>query len=89
VRLSNPTVLDENKPEVFLVYLVQTSKIVNKKHIYGNIARIKGAWPEILCVSILKYASQLDKAKEVGSDLALVEGVNAERLLAAIEGKFN
>jgi hypothetical protein len=30
----------------------------------------------------------VEKAKKFGDDLALVDGVNAERLTAAIEGKL-
>jgi hypothetical protein len=81
------TILGEKKPDVILVYLVQESGLDNEKGIYEIIAQIKSIWPDTLCVTILKYASQLEKAKEIGSDLALVDGVNAERLLAAIEGK--
>jgi len=41
-----------------------------------------------MCIAILKYPSQLEKAKESGADLALIDGVSAEQLLAALEGKY-
>jgi ribosomal protein RSM22 (predicted rRNA methylase) len=82
------TSLGEKKPDVILVYLVQESGLDNGKGPYEIIARVKDIWPDACCVAILKYAAQLEKAKEIGSDLALVDGVSAERLLAAIEGKL-
>lgn len=78
--------LGEKSPDVILVYLVQESESGDENSAYEIISRIKKIWPDALCVTILKYASQLNKAKEAGSDLALVDGVNAEKLLAAIEG---
>lgn len=81
-------ILDEKKPDVLLVYLVQESSIDNGNLVYKFITRIKNTWPYAECVTIVKYASQLEKAKEYGADLALVDGVNAERLLAAIEGQL-
>lgn len=81
-------ILGEKKPDVLLVYLVQESSLESDRDSYKIISQIKEIWPDALCVTILKYASQLEEAKEIGSDLALVEGVNAERLLAALEGKF-
>jgi len=45
-------------------------------------------WPDVMCIAILKYPSQLEKAKERGADLALIDGVSAEQLLAALEGKY-
>lgn len=82
------TILGENSPDVVLVYLVQEGRLGNGKDSFEIIHRIKEIWPEALCVSILKYTSQLEKAKESGADLALVDGASAERLLAALEGKL-
>ena len=82
------TTLGEKTPDVVLVYLVQESGLGDDECAYEIISRIKEIWPGALCVAILKYASQVDKAKETGSDLALVDGVNAKKLLAAIEGKL-
>ena len=81
-------ILGERKPDVILVYLVQESGLDNDKSALETISRIKKIWPDAWCVTILKYASQLEQAKESGSDFALVDGVSAERLLAAIEGKL-
>jgi DNA-binding NarL/FixJ family response regulator len=78
------TVLGTNKPDVLLVYLVQESRL--EKETFETLARIKKIWPDALCITIVNYASQLDIAKANGADLALVDGVNAERLSAAIEG---
>jgi hypothetical protein len=83
------TILGEKKPDVILIYLVQENGSHGGKAAYGLIARIKTTWPDALCLAIVKYASQLDKAREFGADLALVDGVNAEKLLAAIGGKSN
>jgi hypothetical protein len=82
------TILGEKKPDVLLVYLVQESGLDNGKDALGTIARIKDTWPDALYITIVKYASQLEKAKENGADLALIDGVNAERLLAALDGKL-
>lgn len=82
------TILGEKKPDVILAYLVQESESSGGKAAFEIIARIKNTWPDVLCIAVVKYASQLDKAKEIGADLALVDGVNAKRLLAAIEGEF-
>jgi DNA-binding NarL/FixJ family response regulator len=81
------SMLGKNKPDVLLVYLVKGSRSEHEKDVYETIARIKKYWPDAMCVSIVNYASQCEKAKENGADFALVDGVNAERLLAAIEGK--
>lgn len=82
------TILGEKKPDVILAYLVQESESSGGKAAFETIARIKITWPDVLFIAIVKYTSQLDKAKEIGADLALVDGANAKRLLAAIEGKF-
>lgn len=81
-------ILGERKPDAILVYFVHESAYDNDSGVYELISQIKSTWPDALLLTILKYASQLEKAKETGSDLALVDGVNAERLLAALEGKF-
>lgn len=93
--LASATSLDEllaklgtGKPDVVLIYLVRESGTEKGKPAYEVITRIKLLWPDSLCVTIVKYTSQLDTVKEIGADLALVEGVNAEKLLAAIEGKL-
>jgi hypothetical protein len=80
-------ILGEKKPDVILVYLVQESELDGGKAAYEIIAQIKITWPDVLGIAIIKYTSQLEKAKESGADLALVDGVSAERLLAAFEGK--
>jgi DNA-binding NarL/FixJ family response regulator len=80
-------VLGEKNPDVILVYLVWEGESGNEKGAFDVIARIKDIWPLSLCVTILKYTSQLENAKENGADLALVDGVDAEKLLAAIQGR--
>ena len=82
------TILGEKKPDVILVYLVQESGSDQGKSAYEIIARIKITWPDVLCIAVIKYASQLAKAKASGADLALIDGVSAERLIAALEGKL-
>ena len=82
------TILGERNPDVVLVYLVQERGLKSGKDAFEIITRLKNTWPENLCIAIVKYATHLDKAKEFGADLALVDGVNAERLLAAIEEKL-
>lgn len=81
-------ILGEKKPDVILVYLVQESGTDEGQTAYEIIARIKIAWPEAVCLAIIRYPSQLEKAKESGADLALLDGVSGERLLAAIEEKM-
>ena len=81
------SLLGEKKPDVLLVYFVQENESENGKPAYDTIVQIKNTWKDALCVTIVKYASQLENAKENGADLALVDGVNAEKLLAAIEGR--
>lgn len=81
------TVIGAGKPDVVLIYLVRENGLDTGKSTYEVITQIKKNWPESLCVTIVKYTSQLDQAKENGADLALVDGVNAQRLLAAIDGK--
>ncbi|MFL7870542.1 MAG: hypothetical protein ACK2U1_07720 [Anaerolineales bacterium] len=82
------TSLGEKKPDVVLVYLVPGNGENFDKLDCVTITRIKTTWPETFSVIIVKYPSQLEMALENGADLALVDGVNAQRLLAAIEGKF-
>lgn len=82
------TILGENKPDVFLIYLVEESGLKKDKPGYEIITRLKSLWPEGLCVAIVKYAPQLARVKECGADLALVDGVNGERLLSALGGKI-
>jgi DNA-binding NarL/FixJ family response regulator len=82
------TILGEKKPDVILVYLVQEHRLGSELEGFETIARIKNTWQDALCITIVEYTSQLEKAKANGADLALVDGVNAEKLLAAIEGKY-
>lgn len=82
------TILGEKKPDVFLVYPIMESGLKNDKSGYEIITHLKTIWPESLCVAIVKYAPQLARVKKCGADLALVEGVDAKRLLAAIGGKI-
>ncbi len=82
------SLLGEKKPDVLLVYFVQENEPKNGKPAYETIVQMKNIWPDALCVTIVKYASQLEQAKENGADLALIDGVNAEKLLAAIEGEL-
>jgi DNA-binding NarL/FixJ family response regulator len=83
------TMLGEKRPDVILVYLVKEDGIGNGNEVFETLTRIKNPWPEVLCVTIVKYTSQMEKVKEFGADLVLVDGVNAEKLLAAIEGKYS
>lgn len=80
-------VIGAEKPDVFLVYLVCESRGDKNKSPYEVISRIKVIYPESLCVTIVKYISQIEKVRKIGADLALIDGVSAEKLLAAIEGK--
>ena len=79
--------LGENLPNVVLVYLVQENVLESEWVDYEVIKQLKKTWTDAFCISIVKYASQAEKAKEAGADIALVDGANAERILAAIEGK--
>jgi hypothetical protein len=79
--------LCEAAPDGVLVYLVQEIRTDSENNVDDIITRIKTHWPGVLCIAIVKYASQLEKAKESGADIALVDGVSAERVLAALEGK--
>lgn len=82
------TMLGEEKPDVLLAYLVPQSESIEGTAAYETINRAKAAWPDALLISILKNSSQLEKAKDVGADLAFVDGVNARRLQAAIDGNL-
>jgi DNA-binding NarL/FixJ family response regulator len=76
------------KPDVLLIYLVRENGTENgEPYSFEVIARVKKIWPETLCVTIVKYLSQVENVKNMGADLALVDGVSAEKLLTAIEGK--
>lgn len=81
------TLLGEKKPDVILVYLVQHGDADEGTEVYEIIARIKSIWANCVCLAIIQYVWQLEKAKESGADLALLDGVSAERLLATLEGK--
>jgi len=83
------TLLGEKKPDVVLVYLVREHGPNCWESTYEIIIRTKKIWPDSMCVTIVKYTSQLEKAVENGADLALVDGVSAVRLLAALEMKFS
>jgi CheY-like chemotaxis protein len=78
----------ENQPDVILVYLVREGGLTGGMTVYETIASIKNKWPQVRCVAILKYVMQMEKAKESGADQVLLDGVSAERLLAAIEGNL-
>lgn len=81
--------LAEKSPDAILIYLVQECEAGSGTDAFKKINQLKTTWPDILRIAIVKYASQQEKAVEMGADLALVEGVSAERLLVAIEEKFN
>jgi DNA-binding NarL/FixJ family response regulator len=76
----------ERKPDIILVYLFSENGAHEEKDIYDAIVRIKNTWPRVWCVVIFKHSNQLEKSLSRGVDIALLDGVNAERLLAAIEG---
>jgi hypothetical protein len=82
------TTLCGDAPDGVLVYLVQEIGTESGNNNYEIIARIKTHWPDVLCIAIVKYASQLERAKDSGADIALMDGVSAERVLAALEGKL-
>jgi CheY-like chemotaxis protein len=79
--------LAEQTPDVILIYLAREIESGYGELAYEKIDQLKSNWSDIPCIVIVKYASQIEMAKETGADIALIEGVNAERLLAAIEGK--
>jgi hypothetical protein len=79
--------LAKQTPDVILIYLAREFESGSGELAYEKIDQLKSTWSEVPCIVIVKYASQVEKAKETGADIALIEGVNAERLLAAIEGK--
>jgi DNA-binding NarL/FixJ family response regulator len=76
----------EKKPDIFLIYLVRENGLPEEISVYDTVARIKNTWPHVWCVVIIKNPLQLEKIIQSGADMALLDGVNAERLLAAIEG---
>lgn len=80
--------LAEKLPDAILIYLVQECEARSGAAAYKKLGQLKATWPGVLRIAIVKYASQQEKAVEMGADLALVEGVSAERLLQAIEGKL-
>lgn len=81
--------LDEQTPGVILVYFARQSDTDEEKFACKTIRGIKATWQNVFCVAIIQSAAHLQKAKESGADVALVNGVSAGRLLAAIEGETN
>jgi hypothetical protein len=79
------TSLGEQIPDIILANLVQDSSLDEGDFICNGIARIKSIWLDVSSIAIVRYASQLEKAKEFGAELALIDGISAERLLAAVE----
>jgi CheY-like chemotaxis protein len=79
--------LNGKHPDAILVYLVQECEINDGKAAAEKLNQLKTSWREATRIAVVKYASQQEIAVEAGADLALVEGVSAERLLLAIEGK--
>lgn len=75
-------------PDVILMYLSQEAEGKPKEQsVFNLIAQLKSTWPKARCITIVRYASLNPKAMEMGADISLVDGVDADRLLAAMEGK--
>lgn len=79
--------LVDHPPDVILLYLVHENDESHENSAYAELERLKAAWPDMLSIAVVKYAPQQEKALEAGAHVALIEGVSARRLLAAIEGK--
>lgn len=73
-------------PDVILHYVGLENDHASDKVIYRKIHQVKSTWPDAIVISIVKYKSQQEKAIQAGAHTALVEGISAERLLAALEG---
>lgn len=72
-------------PDAILVYLVPECETQEGAPAYEIIGQLKSGWPGARRITIVKYTSQVEKAIKSGADIALVAGVDAERLLAAIK----
>jgi DNA-binding NarL/FixJ family response regulator len=83
---SLPAQLGKRPPDAVLIYLVRERTNDNGTAEFREIGKLKLKWPNVSCVAIVKFASQQEEALRAGAQVALVEGVSAERLLAAIAG---
>lgn len=82
------TILGEKQPEILLVDLVQQGGADDPTALQETITRIRKLWSDVVCIVIVQYAHQLELAKNSGANLALLEGISAERLLAAMDRKM-
>lgn len=71
-------------PDSILAYLVQENGESCDAAAVETIRQLKAAWPIAACLVIVKYLAQVDPALAAGADHALVEGVSAQDLLAAL-----
>ena len=71
--------------DVVLIYLAQDIGANGSLPAYDQIQQIKIAWPQVVCVTIVKYPEQAEPAQAAGADIVLVEGVSADHLLAALD----
>lgn len=80
--------LGERTPAAVLIYLAEESEMNSQSAEFSKISDLKSTWPDVPRVAIVRYASQQENALQAGADIALVEGVSAEKLLAALESRL-
>ena len=72
-------------PDTFIIYL--TGQHLCKQYecvSVEEIGKIKTWWPAVKCIAIVNNTQQRDKAKAMGADATLLEGVTPSRLIATI-----
>lgn len=50
-----------------------------------TLSRLKSQWPHICCIALVDDESEQSLARSTGAEMAVVKGMLATRLLAAIE----
>ena len=77
--------LNENIPDVILVYLAEQSAQPGKpSREYEQIEQLKEIWPDAACITIVKDPQSAYIVKELGADMVFYDGVAPSRLLDAI-----
>ena len=53
-----------------------------------QVTQVKETWPDVFCLSLVKYAQLREEVRILGADAILVEGVTAAKLLEAIDPAY-
>ena len=82
-------IIGHRNPDICLVYLARQHPHKQYECVSVEaISKIQSLWPFAKCIAIVHNAQQRDRAKELGADATLLEGVTPSRLISNINNLY-